>query len=389
MAGTSPPHPGSMLPGMPGTGNLGAALEDRVQLAEPPLPRALTPNGLREAISSVLERVRAHDLAEECVRFGLPPREDHEDGPGLGKRRYVDRRIRHWKLPELLTLARDIASVYDDDRLLNHLIALFDAHGVRGDLKNLIFAATGPKPKIVLRDAINNDLEIVGNARHCLVYDRPLPGTGLTWRQLTAWWARSDSLPGGQERAEAVSLYRRLMASMGNEAERFIFDRYCARYGTYGFDIPALIPQVYLNYDPYTRRSGGTLSLAANRLPAATAPPAPRHHRTRRHPALRRPGRPRRPRTLRPDGRSRPRAPARRVRDLPIRRPRTRESQGGQPAARQILRQPARGHRMTCRPAAPQAAPPDLRFRRTGLDQNPGTVAVAGLLPRTNPRDPD
>jgi len=245
---------------MPGTGNLGAALEDRVQLAEPPLPRALTPNGLREAISSVLERVRAHDLAEECVRFGLPPREDHEDGPGLGKRRYVDRRIRHWKLPELLTLARDIASVYDDDRLLNHLIALFDAHGVRGDLKNLIFAATGPKPKIVLRDAINNDLEIVGNARHCLVYDRPLPGTGLTWRQLTAWWARSDSLPGGQERAEAVSLYRRLMASMGNDAERFIFDRYCARYGTYGFDIPALIPQVYLNYDPYTRRSGGTLS---------------------------------------------------------------------------------------------------------------------------------
>ena len=112
----------------------------------------------------------------------------------------------------------------------------------------------------MLRDAINNDLEIVGNARHCLVYDRPLPGTGLTWRQLTAWWARSDSLAGGQERAEAVSLYRRLMASMGNEAERFIFDRYCARYGTYGFDIPALIPQVYLNYDPYTRRSGGTLS---------------------------------------------------------------------------------------------------------------------------------
>jgi len=35
------------------------------------------------------------------------------------------------------------------------------AHGVAGDLKNLIFAADGPKPRIVLRDAINNVIEIV------------------------------------------------------------------------------------------------------------------------------------------------------------------------------------------------------------------------------------
>jgi hypothetical protein len=41
-------------------------------------------------------------------------------------------------------------------------------------MKNLIFAADGPKPRIVLRDAINNDLEIAGNAGYCLVYDRPL-----------------------------------------------------------------------------------------------------------------------------------------------------------------------------------------------------------------------
>lgn len=36
------------------------------------------------------------------------------------------------ELPELLALARDIASVYDDDRLLNHLITLGDARGVSG-----------------------------------------------------------------------------------------------------------------------------------------------------------------------------------------------------------------------------------------------------------------
>jgi very-short-patch-repair endonuclease len=32
---------------------------------------------------------------------------------------------------------------------------------------------------------------------------------------------------------------------------------YCARYAEEGgYDLPALIPQVYLHYDPYTRRSG-------------------------------------------------------------------------------------------------------------------------------------
>ncbi|PLC10656.1 hypothetical protein AUQ48_17310 [Kocuria flava] len=44
-----------------------------------------------------------------------------------------------------------------------------------------------------------------------------------------------------------------------NEAERLLFDEYCKRYGTQGFDIPALIPQVYLHYDPYTKRTGATL----------------------------------------------------------------------------------------------------------------------------------
>ncbi len=128
-------------------------------------------------------------------------------------------------------------------------------------MKNLIFATTGPKPKIVLRDAINNDLEIVENGQHCLVYDQPLPDTGLTWRQLTAWWARNDGLDGEEERSAAHGLYARLLKSMGrNGAERFVFERYCTRYRTHGFDVPALIPQVYLHYDPHIHRVKGTLT---------------------------------------------------------------------------------------------------------------------------------
>lgn len=83
---------------------------------------------------------------------------------------------------------------------------------------------------------------------------------GLTWRALVAWWANTDRVPADAEREVATALYRRLAASMGNnDAEKFLFDSYCALYRTRGFDLPALIPQVYLHYDPYTKRAGGKL----------------------------------------------------------------------------------------------------------------------------------
>ena len=40
-----------------------------------------------------------------------------------------------------------------------------------------------------------------------------------------------------------------------NDAERLMFKTYAELYAKPdGFDLPALIPQVYLHYDPYTRR---------------------------------------------------------------------------------------------------------------------------------------
>jgi hypothetical protein len=127
-------------------------------------------------------------------------------------------------------------------------------------MRDLIFAPLEPKPKIVLSDTINNDLQLTDNPGDALVYDRPLAESGLTWRQLVAWRAASDSRTENEERAAARELYRRLLKSAANDAERLIFECYCVRYRTHGFDVPALIPQVYLHYDPYTRRSGGTLA---------------------------------------------------------------------------------------------------------------------------------
>ncbi|MEU8264118.1 hypothetical protein AB0C02_26275 [Micromonospora sp. NPDC048999] len=130
-------------------------------------------------------------------------------------------------------------------------------------MKNLIFAALGPKPEIVLDDAVNNDLHFVRNAENCLVYDRPLGAHGLTWAELTDWWADRQGMTGEPDRDISRSLYRRLDQSLGdNDAERRILRTYAGRYVRLGSDIPALIPQVYLHYDPYTateRRAPGPL----------------------------------------------------------------------------------------------------------------------------------
>ena len=142
------------------------------------------------------------------------------------------------------------------------------AHATSGELKNLIVAANGPKPRIVLLDAINNVLEITENAAYCLVFDQPLTGAGLSWRELTAWWTLKQGLT-GSERDRARSLYRRLDESMnGNQAERLVFKTYAELYAKAdGFDLPALIPQVYLHYDPYTRlERGGRSPLVRQRM---------------------------------------------------------------------------------------------------------------------------
>jgi hypothetical protein len=83
----------------------------------------------------------------------------------------------------LIALGLHVASICDDDRLHNQLLGLDGPGNSRNQVKKLIFAADGPKPQIVLRDAINNDPEIGENAEHCLVYDRGLGLTGLPEKQ--------------------------------------------------------------------------------------------------------------------------------------------------------------------------------------------------------------
>lgn len=205
-------------------------------------------------------------LAEE-LKLSWPKTDQQPTDDEYTKRDVVKGYTDGWDLPRLVALARrmvtelEIAGVLLDN--LTALLAEYDrGGGVGTPAKNLIFAANGPKPELVLRDAVNNDIEITRNGEYCLVFDQPIPADGLTYSQLIEWWRKRQGSPeDAPAREVGLDLHNRLRASLGdNKVELRVFDAYAARYKEHGFDIPALIPQVYLHFDPATqlaRRSAG------------------------------------------------------------------------------------------------------------------------------------
>lgn len=132
--------------------------------------------------------------------------------------------------------------------------------GVAGVMKNLIFASIGEKPELVFRDALNNDVEIVKHADKVLVFDRPLPNSGLLlWKDLRDWYGELQSISDtGSAKDQLFRRLREAVLHARSAGEFAVFQGYYERYGgSLGDRLPALVPQVYLHYDPYTRRQRG------------------------------------------------------------------------------------------------------------------------------------
>lgn len=124
--------------------------------------------------------------------------------------------------------------------------------GVEGLVKNIIFAADGPKPEIVLIDAVNNDIDIVENKENCLIFDQTIPKSGLKWIELVGWWKRSSYHNTNEENVER-ELFLRLEKTLDKNLEVPFFRKYYNKFkDELGSNLPALIPQVYLHYDPKT-----------------------------------------------------------------------------------------------------------------------------------------
>ena len=224
-----------------------------------------SPRAIRDAIADTMwENESAPHLARACDALGMPAAPPDAD-PWASKRKYVVSRLLTLRGDDLAAMVRTVAEEYGDDDLAAILTP--GAAGVVGQLKNLIFASNGPKPRIVLKDAVNNELEVVENADHVLVYDRPVGNGGLTWGELKAWWA---DLGKQAHREPAIGLLGRLWESVSSPPEEVLFKTYVMRYSREDADqLPALLPQVYLHYDPYTVRelsARGTQALPRQRM---------------------------------------------------------------------------------------------------------------------------
>jgi len=126
--------------------------------------------------------------------------------------------------------------------------------GVDGQVKNIIFSADGSKPELVFTDAMNNDIQIVKYEENCLIFEKPIPESGLKWEDLVHWWEKSSYHDEKEVNVER-ELYKRLRQSLDSEPEKFLFKQYYKLFkDKLGENLPALIPQVYLHYDPKTLR---------------------------------------------------------------------------------------------------------------------------------------
>lgn len=138
------------------------------------------------------------------------------------------------------------------------------AKGASGTPKNLIFAST-VKPDLRFRDAVNNDVEIVQHADKVLVFDRPIPTAGLRWRDLQSWWEATTSTEGADAKK---SLYKRLLGSLPQNSppQTLLFETFFRTFGHAVPDLPVLLPEVWLHYDPRTVAERGRDALLRQRM---------------------------------------------------------------------------------------------------------------------------
>jgi very-short-patch-repair endonuclease len=134
-----------------------------------------------------------------------------------------------------------------------------------GRPKQIIFASS-IKPDLRFRDAISNDIEIVTNVDKVLVYDRPIAAAGLRWCDLQSWW--SDTYNIREDDEAKKTLYRRLRRSLpaASPPQRTLFETFHREFGPAIPRLPALLPEVWLHWDPKTVRERGVLALARFRM---------------------------------------------------------------------------------------------------------------------------
>ena len=232
--------------------------------------KKITALEIRDEIAyAIRDCLKAYDVEGFCDALDLPPISSPDVKAFASKATYAKDRLKIFDKNALVKLARQ---VYDSleyeplEELLNRIDAESNTpNGVAGNPKNLIFAAKGLKPEIFMSDSIDNDIGFSKYAENVLVYEENInPNTGLSWQELLVWWMKKERITDQTDANH--TLYARLRETC-SPVEAIMFDVYGHMLKEYGFDIPAIIPQIYLHFDPMTEKQrGGSKVLFRQRM---------------------------------------------------------------------------------------------------------------------------
>lgn len=136
--------------------------------------------------------------------------------------------------------------------------------GPRSKPKNIIFASIA-KPDLRLANALDNHLELM-NEDEVLVYDEPIPRHGLRWSDLQAWWQRNH--PDQDDEQAKRELYNRLKRSLPDNSppQANLFRLYHEIHREAVYNLPALLPEIWLYWDPKTAKQRGPDALLKFRM---------------------------------------------------------------------------------------------------------------------------
>ncbi|MBB5913922.1 very-short-patch-repair endonuclease [Nocardia transvalensis] len=140
--------------------------------------------------------------------------------------------------------------------------------------KTLVFASRR-KPDMRVSSVIDNDIEILDNGADALVFDRPIDASGLSWRALQQWWR--DRHHGLDDDTAKQQLYARLKRYLPQSSppQQLLFGLYHEIHGPRVPELPALLPEVWLHWDPKTVRERGAAALLGQRMDFLLLLPGP------------------------------------------------------------------------------------------------------------------
>ncbi|OEJ22562.1 hypothetical protein BGK67_34165 [Streptomyces subrutilus] len=175
------------------------------------------------------------------------------------QRRFVELANRHLQ-PAGAILSQDgEADGYPRFHLVQH------GRGTARRPRNLIFATLG-KPDIRFTSALDNDIEVAQRDDKVLVYDHPVGKEGLLWKHLLSWWQETRNITDHEQAAR--SLYSRMEASLppNSPGQKNLFWHYHHAHRDHLNDVPALLPEIWLHWDPKTLRERGPQAMQNLRM---------------------------------------------------------------------------------------------------------------------------